>query len=50
MELLEEMVNGIVGICFLFFISVDGWSMIMVEFEIGIDLEVVVNDVCDKVF
>lgn len=47
---MEEVVNGIVGICFIIFVSWDGWSILIVEFDFEVDLEIVVNDVCDKVF
>ncbi|MBQ5996586.1 MAG: efflux RND transporter permease subunit, partial [Bacteroidales bacterium] len=48
-EVLEQAINGIPGIRSLTSTSRQGNSRIMVEFELGIDMETAANDVRDKV-
>lgn len=48
-EPLEEAINGIAGIKSLTSTSNDGTSNIVVEFDVGADLEAAANDVRDKV-
>jgi len=48
-EILEASINGISGIRTLTSTSSDGNSNIIVEFEIGIDMEAAANDVRDRV-
>jgi multidrug efflux pump len=48
-EPLEESINGIAGIRTLTSSSRDGGSNIMVEFQIGVDMEAASNDVRDRV-
>ena len=48
-EPLEQAINGIPGIRSISSISMDGRSMITVEFEIEVDLETAANDVRNKV-
>jgi hydrophobe/amphiphile efflux-1 (HAE1) family protein len=48
-EPLEEEINGIAGIRSLTSTSRDGRSTIVVEFELGVDMETAANDVRDRV-
>ncbi|MBR3287796.1 MAG: efflux RND transporter permease subunit [Bacteroidales bacterium] len=48
-EVLEQAINGIPGIRSLTSTSRQGNSRIMVEFELGVDMETAANDVRDKV-
>lgn len=48
-EPLEESINGIAGIRSMTSISNDGRSSIIVEFELGVDMEAAANDVRDRV-
>lgn len=48
-EVLEQAINGIPGIRSLTSTSRQGSSRIMVEFELGVDMETAANDVRDKV-
>ncbi len=48
-EPLEESINGIAGIRSLTSTSSDGRSNIIVEFELGVDMEAAANDVRDRV-
>ena len=48
-EPLEESINGIAGIRTLTSSSRDGGSSILVEFQIGVDMEAASNDVRDRV-
>ncbi|MDR1865589.1 MAG: efflux RND transporter permease subunit [Bacteroidales bacterium] len=48
-EILEASINGIAGIRTLTSTSSDGNSNILVEFELGVDMEAAANDVRDRV-
>jgi multidrug efflux pump len=48
-EILEASINGIAGIRTLTSTSSDGYSNIVVEFELNVDLEAAANDVRDRV-
>ncbi|MDR0713966.1 MAG: efflux RND transporter permease subunit [Bacteroidales bacterium] len=48
-EILEASINGIAGIRTLTSTSSDGYSNIVVEFELGVDMEAAANDVRDRV-
>jgi len=48
-EPLEEAVNGVQGVRTITSVSREGRSNIIVEFELGVDLEAAANDVRDKV-
>lgn len=48
-EPLEESINGVAGIRSLTSVSSDGRSTIIVEFELGVDMETAANDVRDRV-
>jgi multidrug efflux pump len=48
-EILEASINGIAGIRTLTSTSSDGSSNIVVEFELGVDMEAAANDVRDRV-